>query len=161
MTAVPPYRVQLSRAKGWRKPPNTVVVARPSRWGNPFVLRDESRGLVRFGPRHLERFGREWDYEGRISANNNRHDMWFAADDIIETHVRWATPAEIVELFHLTLTTPTPGMLMAYPSRRGHFARFDLAEVVELRGKNLACWCPLDQPCHADVLLDLANEVQP
>jgi hypothetical protein len=21
----------------------------------------------------------------------------------------------------------------------------------ELRGKNLACWCPLDQPCHADV----------
>lgn len=28
----------------------------------------------------------------------------------------------------------------------------------ELRGKNLACWCSLDQPCHADVLLDLANE---
>lgn len=26
-----------------------------------------------------------------------------------------------------------------------------------LRGKNLACWCPLDQPCHADVLLRLAN----
>lgn len=27
----------------------------------------------------------------------------------------------------------------------------------ELRGKDLACWCPLDQPCHADVLLELAN----
>lgn len=27
----------------------------------------------------------------------------------------------------------------------------------ELRGKNLACWCSLDQPCHADVLLELAN----
>jgi hypothetical protein len=27
----------------------------------------------------------------------------------------------------------------------------------ELRGKNLACWCPLDHPCHADVLLRLAN----
>lgn len=27
----------------------------------------------------------------------------------------------------------------------------------ELRGKNLACWCALDQPCHADILLDLAN----
>lgn len=27
----------------------------------------------------------------------------------------------------------------------------------ELRGKNLACWCPLDQPCHADVLLEWAN----
>jgi hypothetical protein len=28
----------------------------------------------------------------------------------------------------------------------------------ELRGKNLACWCRLDEPCHADVLLKLANE---
>ena len=28
----------------------------------------------------------------------------------------------------------------------------------ELRCKNLACWCPLDQPCHADVLLEIANE---
>lgn len=26
-----------------------------------------------------------------------------------------------------------------------------------LRGKNLACFCALDQPCHADVLLELAN----
>lgn len=27
----------------------------------------------------------------------------------------------------------------------------------ELRGKDLACWCSLDQPCHADVLLEIAN----
>ena len=32
-----------------------------------------------------------------------------------------------------------------------------LAYRLELRGKNLACFCPLDQPCHADVLLELAN----
>ncbi|MFN0314768.1 MAG: DUF4326 domain-containing protein [Burkholderiales bacterium] len=36
-----------------------------------------------------------------------------------------------------------------------------LSEVTEaavvLCGKNLACWCPLDQPCHADVLLEIAN----
>jgi hypothetical protein len=30
----------------------------------------------------------------------------------------------------------------------------------ELRGHDLACWCPLDQPCHADVLLALANPVE-
>ncbi len=33
-----------------------------------------------------------------------------------------------------------------------------LENIHELRGKNLACWCPLDQPCHADVLLELANK---
>lgn len=27
----------------------------------------------------------------------------------------------------------------------------------ELRGKDLVCWCPLGQPCHADTLLELAN----
>jgi len=27
----------------------------------------------------------------------------------------------------------------------------------QLAGKDLACWCALDQPCHADVLLEIAN----
>lgn len=27
----------------------------------------------------------------------------------------------------------------------------------ELRGHDLICWCPLDRPCHADVLLKIAN----
>jgi len=32
-----------------------------------------------------------------------------------------------------------------------------LQALPSLRGKNLACWCSLDGPCHADVLLELAN----
>ena len=32
------------------------------------------------------------------------------------------------------------------------------AELAKLRGKNLACWCASDQPCHVDVLLEMANE---
>jgi hypothetical protein len=27
----------------------------------------------------------------------------------------------------------------------------------ELSGRDLACWCSLDQPCHADVILDVVN----
>ncbi|WP_102158693.1 DUF4326 domain-containing protein [Zhihengliuella halotolerans] len=35
--------------------------------------------------------------------------------------------------------------------------QFSMSKVrAELAGKNLACWCPLDQPCHADVLLRIA-----
>lgn len=30
--------------------------------------------------------------------------------------------------------------------------------VRELRGRDLACWCPPDEPCHADVLLAVAND---
>jgi hypothetical protein len=32
-----------------------------------------------------------------------------------------------------------------------------LKRLEELRGKNLSCWCGLDMPCHADVLLEIAN----
>jgi hypothetical protein len=37
--------------------------------------------------------------------------------------------------------------------------RFDAGglDIYELSGKNLACWCPIGTPCHADVLLELAN----
>ena len=31
----------------------------------------------------------------------------------------------------------------------------------ELRGKDLSCWCAPDLPCHADVLLELANAGEP
>ena len=90
--------------------------------------------------------------------------MWFAADDVVETYVRWANRAELVELYRLTLTNPTPGMLMAYPSAGGYFASVTPADIrANLAGHDLMCWCPLEDsewhraPCHADVLLELAN----
>lgn len=33
-----------------------------------------------------------------------------------------------------------------------------LLDLSPLRGKNLACWCRIGADCHADVLLELANE---
>lgn len=35
--------------------------------------------------------------------------------------------------------------------------RVFMEDIGQLRGKNLACWCSLSAPCHADVLLELAN----
>ena len=36
--------------------------------------------------------------------------------------------------------------------------RFDELDIKELKGKNLACFCSLSSPCHADVLLQLAKK---
>lgn len=33
-----PERIQLSRRKGWKMPPNTVKVDRSTPWGNPFAV---------------------------------------------------------------------------------------------------------------------------
>lgn len=75
---------------------------------------------------------------------------------------KWGNPAKVGELGCTTATsavnayrrwlTKGPASLLSFrdPPR--------ITEIVEqLRGKNLACFCRLDQPCHADVLLQIAN----
>jgi hypothetical protein len=105
-----PNRIRLSRAKGWRLPASAVNVARPSRWGNPFVVGTDGtreqcvamfaqlcRGFINLGGRH-------------------------SVDE----------------------------QLTFYRRVRRYLA--------DLQGRDLACWCALDgKPCHADVLLHLAN----
>lgn len=56
------------------------------------------------------------------------------------------TPERAVALFRARWEQA----LRTWPSAR--------TAIEELRGKNLACWCRPDQPCHADVLLELAND---
>lgn len=105
-----PRRVQLSRRKGWRMPLNTVSVARPRKWGNPF----------------------NW--------KNASHDAGPKA---------WARGAAL-DLFREWLGYPTRFLDLPNPPTSDEIRR-------ELAGKNLACWCPLDEPCHADILLEIAN----
>ena len=37
------------------------------------------------------------------------------------------------------------------------FLREEAIDLTELRGKNLSCTCKLATPCHADVLIEMAN----
>lgn len=49
-------------------------------------------------------------------------------------------------------------------SRAVEMYRLEIAGTLNLerlRGKNLACWCKPGEPCHADVLLELANPPEP
>ena len=41
-------RIQLRRTKGWRMPPNTVKVARPTSWGNPFRTGDRAADVAAY-----------------------------------------------------------------------------------------------------------------
>jgi hypothetical protein len=43
-----PQRVRLSRARGWRMPPNTKKVDRSTRWGNPFGLAEFPDAVERY-----------------------------------------------------------------------------------------------------------------
>jgi len=65
------------------------------------------------------------------------------------------TPGEAVELFRLGLKWPAASWITAAQRYRLERIRTHLEE---LRGLQLLCFCPLDQPCHADVLAELANQ---
>ncbi len=71
------------------------------------------------------------------------------------------TRAEAVEAFRRLVNRDTKylrGLSLPWTIGAWLTVHSDTAMFVRpLRGKNLACWCPLDQPCHADVLLEIAN----
>lgn len=119
-----PRRIQLRRTKGWRKPTGAIVVARPTRWGNPFRVGQHAPHRHRSGghPYHL----------------------------YIDSH-RVVDAAQAARLYRSIVTDPDNHQFVGHTTPT-------IAEIVEhLAGHDLACWCPLDQPCHADVLLELAN----
>ncbi len=103
-----PVRIQLSRKKGWRMPPNTVKVDRSTKWGNPFI---------------------------------------------VGVH---GTRASCARLYRYLAAGMIPLSFVNRNARHRTRKAMETAQQI-LRGKNLACWCPLDQLCHADVLLDIAN----
>lgn len=108
-----PSRIRLSRTKGWRKPAGAVVVARPSKWGNPWKVDDLGIPDAAEATRRFEAA-----VAGFISADGS-----------------FCAPC-------------------AHPDS---FIGRIICNVTELRGRDLCCWCALDQPCHADILLRMAN----
>ncbi len=121
-----PERIQLSRAKGWRMPENTVNVARPGKWGNPF----------RVGGHFLV------GDPGAAQVHPAFRMAWCESTNPDPKFTMIADNAMAVDFFR---------RLMASGFHK---------DLSALRGKNLACWCKLHEPCHADVLLKLANADQ-
>ena len=67
--------------------------------------------------------------------------------DVVNHEFEAGTPEEAVTMFQDILSNPQLVSDYGYP----------LSDIEQLGGKNLACWCSLDHACHADVLLEIAN----
>lgn len=134
---VTPQRIQRKRTKGWRMPPGSLYVGRPSRWGNPFRI-----------------------YHGHSSIG----PPWATAR-ASWTHI----PASECVFGYVTSGAPlgTEAAVALYRDLLRVRARDEADRLREwlapLAGKDLACWCPLEDaqgervPCHADVLLELVG----
>lgn len=143
-----PQRIQRKRVKGWRMPEGAVYVGRSTKWGNPFGP-GTSSNLVRIPAVHYP--DRPWEYEGRISAPGFLHPYWKPDRTIVHCTSYAMTREQAVVCFEAY--TRGGGWPLDWKTR------FDIeAAREELRGKDLVCWCSPNQPCHADVLLRIANE---
>jgi len=105
-----PMRIHRLRLKGWKMPPNTLYVGRPTKWGNPWKV-------------------------GAWNSVSMRGNM--TLQDVLDNYWEWVE--------HGNFSRSTQGGLVK-------------DSLHELRGKNLADWCPLDQPCHVPILLEAANQ---
>lgn len=128
-----PIRIQRQRTAGWRMPADTVYVGRPTRWGNPYrqtdIGVDVLAGLL-----------------GRNTAANR-------AAVLVSLYPRWlsgkiGTDWDVDGMLY-RMIDETHGDLPPPPTREEIRAA--------LSGRNLACWCPLEHPCHADILLAIVN----
>lgn len=124
-------RIQLKRTKGWRMPENTVKVDRTTKWGNPF------------------RVGYQTSVWHRPGSQAGCPDEPVYRDTFIVVDA-----AHSIRLFRHAVLREADW----------YHDTWEASDFSELRGKNLACWCPLHinggySPCHADVLLSLANDV--
>ena len=123
-----PLRIQRKRTNGYRLPAGAVVVTRPTKWGNPFIVDFIDGGWV------------------VRSYNGDMKTVGYPT----ENHAK----AGCVRLYRAYLDNDgtQPG---AIRDEGGAFLK-QLAKD-ELRGKQLACYCSLTAPCHADVLCEIAN----
>lgn len=150
MALVQPVRLQLRRAKGFNLQRLSLEtnglpaksVARPHKWGNPFVV---GQILPHMFP--TPNGWRHHIHDATIPFKGRDDEQW-----------------EIMEMAALTGKNITleeslyyyEGMLRLCVAHRNDEAFHGIFD--DIRHHNLACYCPLDKPCHADVLLEVLRE---
>lgn len=140
MLAEVPVRIQRSRQHKQVSPNGLPIayVGRGTRWGNPFRLVKYSDGKWAIKTDGSDRCN-ELLIKHCHAVYDTRDE---AAIDAIKCYNFWLLPY-----------THKEGSLMDFYQS---MANVDAA-ILSLKGKNLSCWCRLDEKCHADLLIELAN----
>lgn len=130
---VGPRRIQRKRTKGWRMPRGAVYVGRPSKWGNPFRPRGGGTESLSTVALALNLPLREPELSRAAAVLRFAYQLGEVPDNLL--------PAVLIKAWGEDPELP--------------FTAEDVRS--ELAGKDLVCWCPLGQACHAETLLMVAN----
>lgn len=122
-------RIQRTRKKGYKSPPNSRYCGRPTKWGNPFKDFGES---VYFHAGYRWTILDPWVYFGLISRYGNSAKVF---RDLLMDPFAYEVEPEIRKHFQLIRDT------------HRDLESFD----------SLSCFCPLGKPCHVDALIELLD----
>jgi hypothetical protein len=128
-----PTRIQRRRSKGWKMPENSIYVGRGSKWGNQFVIQIAPKGMV-----------------GAYPQTDNRYA-------VVDT--RTDAPRGNYKLFPTFFDAARYAVTQFRNVQLRDILREDPDALQELTGSHLACWCAESNPCHGDLLLELANRL--
>lgn len=122
---------RIQRKRGWKMPPGAVYVGRPGPLGNPFIVGKQAPDVL------------DLIYEGVTIKNCPPH---LDLNDYLTYGIRGNVIPDAdtaVRLYRQYIET-----LNLLPGCKFY---------ENLCGYDLACWCKPGAPCHADVLLEIAN----
>lgn len=128
-----PRRIQRQRTKGWRLPEGAVYVGRPTKWGNPFRRRGGGAEAISTVALAMTLGLCEPELSTAAAVLRFAYQLGEVPDNLL--------PAVLIKVWGEDPELP--------------FTAEDVRS--ELAGKDLVCWCPLGQPCHAETLLRVAN----
>lgn len=148
-----PSRIQLRRTKGWAKPADAIVVARPTRWGNPFPVDGDWIMWTAVG------LGYKGDPAGRRAAAVALHRAWLLGEPVpmIQPDPDDGGSIEFSDGTVVTLNDHAQGMALSISTRFDAPVCPPVPDLTPLRGHDLACWCAPTLACHADTLIELSN----
>lgn len=148
----------MRRTKGWRKPESAIVVARPGPYGNPFPIDDIWMTWTAVG------LGYQGDKTGRRTAAVALYRAWITNQPVelgplaVADGEQWPAGGyiEFSDGSSTSMRDHVTGLARGFAGLFPSPTIPERPDLSALRGKDLACWCP-PGPCHADVLLELAN----
>lgn len=70
---------------------------------------------------------------------------------------KWGNPYKVGDNGNGVTITTRAAMIELFTIYAKKHLELDSHWLDDLKGKNLSCWCGLDEKCHADVLLQLAT----
>jgi Domain of unknown function (DUF4326) len=143
-----PQRIIRNRQKGWRKPENCIIVSRPSKYGNFLKL---VGNMIYIDAKYRRTVFDRWVFLcfGDIDLLLELYEA------ILKNDVKYLSKSIKTDFYFNFMNGVT---FLDDGDVKYWLEKCKKLDLSQLKDKDLACYCKLSEPCHADILLKITNQ---